>query len=213
MKSNILHVVFLFVRGYGSEQSGGTSKSMKIRIAENAPEVAAGAFVAPDAVLAGSVRIQEQASVWFGAVLRADFGQISVGQRSNVQERCVFQTAASRRQQAAPSTEGSSTKRRIEIGNDTTIGAACILRGCKVGHGVLVGTGTTILDDVTVGDRVLIAPQSVLGPGSHIPSGTLVRGQPAQVVAELSEQEITLISEVARDYVRLAAAYISALST
>ena len=151
------------------------------------PRIAAGAFVAPNATVIGDVVLAEGASVWFGAVLRADIGPIRIGARSNVQDLCCIHL-----------TEGFST---TEVGADVTIGHGAILHGCKVGDGCLIGMGSVILDNAEIGAGSVIAAGSVVPPRRRIPPGSMVMGNPGKVVRAVTAEEARLGPDGAAHYV------------
>ncbi len=128
------------------------------------PKVHSTAFVAPTAVLIGEVEVGEEASIWFGAVIRADNGPIRIGARSNVQDKAVIHVS-----------EGDSTT----IGCDVTIGHCATMEDCVIGDGALIGTNAVVLNGATVGARSLIAAGSVVAMGATIPAEVLAAGAPA----------------------------------
>src|ERR687885_2428021 len=129
------------------------------------PQVAPDAFVAPTAVLIGDVVVEEGASVWFGAVLRADFNKIVVGAGSSVQDNCVLHT-----------NEDLPTL----IGSNVTVGHLSMLHGCVVEDGALIGMGSIVLDRARIGRGAMLAAGSVVNEGGEIPPGVLAAGAPAQ---------------------------------
>lgn len=157
------------------------------------PRVAPDAFVAPNATLIGDVEIAEQASVWFGAVLRGDVGAIRVGPRTNIQDLACIHT-----------TMGLS---RAEIGADVTVGHGAILHGCTVGDRCLIGMGSVILDNAQIGEGSVIAAGSVVTPNTVIPPRSLVRGAPAKVIREVKEHEGQMGIFGAHHYVEQASIY------
>jgi gamma-carbonic anhydrase len=154
-------------------------------------------FVAPGAVVIGDVELGEEASVWFGAVLRGDVGSIRIGARSNLQDlACVHMTG------------GHSV---TDIGSDVTVGHGAILHGCTVGDRALVGMGATILDLAVVGEGSVVAAGSLVPPRMVIPARSLVRGNPARVVRDVNEIEARLGLDGAKHYVESARQYRLAL--
>jgi len=125
------------------------------------PRIAASAFVAPTATVIGDVTIGEEASVWFGAVLRGDVGRIEIGARTSVQDNAVLHT-----------TDRIATI----IGDDVTIGHGAVLEGCTVERGALVGMNAVVLHDAVVGEEALIGAGSVVTDGTKIPARTLAAG-------------------------------------
>lgn len=138
-----------------------------------APQVAADAWVAPDANVIGRVVLAAGSSVWFGATLRGDNEEIVVGEASNVQEACVLHT-----DMGYP----------LVIGARCTIGHKAILHGCTIGEGSLVGMGATILNGAQIGRGCLIGAGALVTEGKVIPDGSLVMGAPGRVVRALDAE-------------------------
>ena len=111
------------------------------------PEIHHSAFVAPTAVLIGDVVVGEEASIWFGTVVRGDNGPIRIGARANVQDNAVLHV---------------SENNKTIIGEDVTIGHGAVLEDCTIEKGALIGTKVTVLNGATVGARALIAAGSVV---------------------------------------------------
>ena len=161
---------------------------MLIVLDDRSPTVPASAWVAPSAVLAGSVRIGEDASVFYGAVLRAETESIVVGPRSNVQDNCVFHVD-----------EGHP----IAIGEGVTVGHGAIIHGATIGSSVLVGMGSTVMNGAIIGDEVLIAAGAVVTEGTVVPPRSLVAGVPAKVRRGLTDAEVEQVRSAAGVYERL----------
>ena len=135
------------------------------------PRVHTSAFVAPTAVLVGDVTIEENASVWYNAVLRADFAPIVVRRGANVQDCAVVHV-----------TPANGT----EIGAGATVGHTCVVHGATVGAEALVGNASTVLDGARVGAGAMIAAGALVTPGTEIPEGMLALGAPAKVRGPLA---------------------------
>jgi carbonic anhydrase/acetyltransferase-like protein (isoleucine patch superfamily) len=135
------------------------------------PEVSPTAWIAPTATLVGDVRVEAEASIWYGAVLRADFGPILVRRGANVQDGSVLH---------------GGTDPVTEVGEGATIGHLCVVHGAVIGAEALVGNGATVLDGVIVGRRALVAGGATVPPGMVIPDGMLAAGVPARVIREVS---------------------------
>ncbi|TFL18240.1 gamma carbonic anhydrase family protein [Jannaschia formosa] len=161
-----------------------------------APELAEGAWVAPDANVIGACTLMEDANVWFGATLRGDNERITVGRGSNVQEACVLHTDP-----GFP----------LTIGADCTIGHKAILHGCTVEDGSLVGMGATVLNGAVIGAGSLIGAGALVTEGKVIPPGSLVMGAPGKVVRELDEAARAGLLHSARHYVANAARFRAGL--
>ena len=134
------------------------------------PRVSASAWIAPTATLVGDVTVEDEASVWYGAVLRADFGPIIVRRGANVQDGSVLHGGAD------PVTE---------VGEGATIGHLCVVHGCVIGAGALVGNGATVLDGAVIGTRALVAAGATVPPGLAVPDGMLAVGVPPRFVGEV----------------------------
>lgn len=157
------------------------------------PQVAPSAFVAPTAVLIGDVAVEEGASVWFGAVLRADFDKIVVGAGSSVQDNCVLHT-----------NEGLPTT----IGRNVTVGHLSLLEGCVIEDGAIVGMGSIVLNRARVGRRAMLAAGSVVTEGAEIPPEMVAAGAPARVKKELGGSSSRWVESAAREYQALRLRYI-----
>ncbi|WP_112778686.1 gamma carbonic anhydrase family protein [Deinococcus koreensis] len=131
------------------------------------PEIHPTAFVAPSADLIGQVRVEAQASVWFGAVLRGDLEGIVVGQGSNVQDGAVLHTDP-----GWPCT----------LHDHVTVGHRAIVHGATCGPGSLVGMGAVMLSGSSLGPGAVLGAGAVLPEGAHVPEGMLAVGVPARVV-------------------------------
>lgn len=157
------------------------------------PDIHPAAFIAPGAVLVGAVTVEEEASIWFNAVLRADINRIHIGPRSNIQDGSVIHLA-----DEAPTL----------IGEYVTCGHKSILHACTVDNEVLVGMGATLLDGVEVGARSIIGANALVTMHTIVPPGSLVLGAPAKVVRRLDEKEQLSIKSWASKYVELSRQYM-----
>jgi carbonic anhydrase/acetyltransferase-like protein (isoleucine patch superfamily) len=160
------------------------------------PQVSPEAWIAPTATLVGDVRVEAEASVWYGAVLRADFGPIIVRRGANIQDGSVLHGGDD------PITE---------IGEGVTIGHLCVVHGCVIGAEALIGNGSTVLDKVIVGRRALVAGGATVPPGMIIPDGMLAAGVPAKVIREVTggaKHWVETNPEIYRDLARRHAASV-----
>jgi carbonic anhydrase/acetyltransferase-like protein (isoleucine patch superfamily) len=153
-------------------------------------------WIAPDANIIGKVRLEEDASVWFGCTLRGDREWIVVGARSNVQEGTVIHTDP-----GFP----------LHIGADCTVGHGCILHGCTIGEGSLIGMGATILNGAKIGRNCLVGANALVTEGKEFPDGSLIIGAPAKAVRVMDAAEIEKMRRGAAHYVANARAYASGL--
>jgi carbonic anhydrase/acetyltransferase-like protein (isoleucine patch superfamily) len=158
---------------------------MIYRLDEAVPQVGAGAYVAPSAVLIGDVRLEPGASVWFGAVLRGDNESLTIGANSNVQDNAVLH--------ADPGFP-------LVLEQDVTVGHLAMLHGCRIGAGSLIGIGAVILNGAVIGRNCLISAKALVPEGKIIPDNTVVRGMPGQVVGEVSEKHLRMMERAAVSY-------------
>lgn len=138
------------------------------------PRIAPTAFVAPTAVIVGDVEIGEEASIWFGVVIRGDTAAIRIGARSNVQDNTVIHTD-----------EGMPAL----IGADCSVGHASIVHGATVGDGSLIGMGATLLNRANVGAGCILAAGALLAEGKVVSDGQLAMGAPAKPVRAVTDAE------------------------
>jgi carbonic anhydrase/acetyltransferase-like protein (isoleucine patch superfamily) len=152
--------------------------------------------VAPTATVIGNVTIGEEASVWFGAVIRGDEPEheISVGARTSIQDNCVVHV----------SRQGATL-----IGADVTVGHGAILESCTVGDGALIGMNAVVLQRAVVGAAALIAAGAVVGSGAEIPARHLAAGTPAVVKKTLEGESLRWITTSAAHYVELSRDYLA----
>lgn len=143
-------------------------------------------WIAPNAILIGKVRLKRNASVWFGAVLRGDNEWIEIGENSNVQDNSVIHTDP-----------GQPTI----VGANVTIGHKVILHSAIVGDFALVGMGSTVLSGAKIGTNCVIGANTLVPEGREIPPNSLVLGQPARIVRQVSEAQVALIRTSAEVYV------------
>jgi carbonic anhydrase/acetyltransferase-like protein (isoleucine patch superfamily) len=151
------------------------------------PSVAQSAYIAPGATLIGDVEIGEDASVWFGCVLRGDVGPIRIGARSNIQDLTMGHT-----------TDHISN---LHVGEDVTVGHRVILHGCRVEDRCLIGMGAILLDNAVIGAGSLVGAGALVPSRMDIPPGSLVLGSPAKVIRPVNDREIKMIEEGAAHYV------------
>lgn len=166
-------------------------------LAGQRPTVHPTAWVAPSAELIADVILGEEASVWFGAMIRGDNTAITIGARSNVQEGAVMHSDP-----GAP----------LTVGGDCTIGHKAILHGCTIGDGSLIGMGAVVLNRAAIGPGCLVGAKALVTEGKSFPPGSLIVGQPARVVRQLSAEELAALKLSAAHYVTKARAYAQGLA-
>ncbi len=150
------------------------------------------AWVAPSADVIGDARLGSEASIWFGAVIRADNSPIVVGERTNIQDGAMLH-----------SDQGSP----LTIGVGCTVGHHAILHGCTIGDNVLIGMGATVLNNAVIGDNCLIGAGALVTEGKSFPPGSLIVGVPAKAVRELDEATIAGLRGSAAGYAAKQAVY------
>lgn len=158
------------------------------------PKVGSNVYLADDAVLIGDVVLEDDVSVWWGAVLRGDCGTIHVGRGSNVQDGAMLHA-----------THDHST---TWLGPDVTVGHHAIIHGARVEEGVLVGMKSTLLDLAVIGAFSIIGAGAVVPENFVAPADTLVAGIPAKIKKELGPENRAARRQHALDYRELAAYYL-----
>lgn len=165
-------------------------------IAGQRPTVNPSAWIAPSADLIGDVQLGAGASVWFGAVIRADNTPIIVGTRSNIQEGAMLHSDP-----GAP----------LTVGEGCTVGHHAILHGCTLGDNVLVGMGATVLNRAMIGPDSLVGAGALVTEGKSFPPGSLIVGAPARAVRQLDEAAIAALRLSAAHYAVKAKDYADGL--
>ena len=143
-------------------------------------------WIADSADVIGKVVLYDNASVWFGAVLRGDNELIIVGKNSNIQDGCVCHT-----DMGFP----------LTIGADVTIGHRASLHGCTIGDGSLIGMGATVLNGAKIGANCIIGAHALIPEGKEIPDNCLVVGMPGRVVKTLDEKTAVMLKKLSQNYV------------
>ncbi len=151
------------------------------------PDTSKAAFIAPNAIVIGSVTIGTGASIWYGAVVRADVERILIGDRSNVQDGAIL--------------HGDPGKVTV-LEADVTVGHRAVIHGAYIESGCLIGIGATILDGVVIGSGSIIGAGAVVT--KSVPPRSLVMGIPGKVVRQLSESEAADLITHAHHYEKLA---------
>ena len=159
------------------------------------PRIAATVYVAPGATIIGDVEVGAESSIWFGAVIRGDFNKATIGERSNIQDRCVVHVDL-----VTPTT----------IGSGVTVGHAAVIHGCTLEDGCLIGVRATILDDAVVGNQAFIAAGAVVSPGTRVGARELWGGVPARRLRDLPGDDLARMVQAADSYVRHARQYMEA---
>ena len=143
-------------------------------------------FIADSASVIGSVVMHQNASIWFGTVLRGDNDVITIGENSNVQDLSVLHVDP-----GFP----------LTIGKNVTVGHKVMLHGCEIGDNSLVGINSVILNGARIGKNCLIGANSLISENRVIPDGSMVLGSPGKVVRQLSEDQMKGLEMSALHYV------------
>lgn len=161
-------------------------------LGEKRPQLAPGVWVAPNATVIGDVRLGDNASLWWNAVLRGDNDPITIGTNTNIQDGSVLHT-----DEGVP----------MNIGANVTVGHLVMLHGCTVGDGSLIGIGSIILNRAVIGKNSIVGANTLIPEGKVFPDRVLIVGSPGKVVRELSDEEVARLSHSAAHYVQNAARY------
>jgi carbonic anhydrase/acetyltransferase-like protein (isoleucine patch superfamily) len=139
-----------------------------------APRLAVTAWVADSAQVMGNVELGDDASVWFGAVIRGDTEVIRIGKRTNIQDASVLH---------------ADVGQPLTIGDDVTVGHKVMLHGCTIGDGSLIGIGAVVLNGARIGKGCLVGAGALVTEGKEFPDGSMIIGSPAKVVRELNAEQ------------------------
>ena len=160
------------------------------------PKLAPDAWVAPSADIIGDVRLAARASVWFGAIIRADNTPILIGEDTNIQDGAIGH---------------SDPGVPLTIGARVTVGHQAILHGCTIADDCLIGMGAKILNGARVESECLVGAGALITEGKHFEKGSLIVGSPARVVRQLTDEERRALRVSAAHYAEKAARYAAAL--
>lgn len=156
------------------------------QLGADAPQIDASAFIADSAAVIGKVRVDANASVWFGVTIRGDNELIAIGENSNVQEGTVLHT-----DMGFP----------LTIGKNVTIGHQAMLHGCSIGDGALIGIQAVILNGARIGKGCLVGAGALVTEGKQFPDNSLIIGSPAKAVRTLTEEDQARLQGNAANYV------------
>lgn len=149
------------------------------------PKIDPNTFIAKEATIIGDAILESGASVWPGAVIRADNATITIGKNSNVQDGAVLHV-----DEGVP----------LKIGDNVTIGHQVMLHGCTIQDGALIGIQAIVLNGAIIGRNCLVGAGALVTEGKEFPDGSLIIGSPAKVVRMLSDEEIAGLEQSAQHY-------------
>lgn len=153
-------------------------------------------YIAESASVIGAVRLHENASVWFGAVMRGDNEWMVVGEGSNIQDNCTCHT-----DRGFP----------LTIGKGCTVGHNVILHGCTIEDGALVGMGSTVMNGARIGRGCVVGAGSVVTEGKVFPEYSLIMGAPARLVRTLTPEQSAALGQAAKSYEKNSARFKNGL--
>ena len=156
------------------------------------PQLGSGAFVAGSAEVIGNVQMGDNASVWFGCVVRGDTEKITIGRNTNIQDLSVLHADF-----GVP----------LVIGNDVSVGHQVMLHGCTVGDGSLIGIQAVVLNNAKIGRNCIVGAGAVVTEGKEFPDNSLIIGAPAKVVRTLDDKAREMMAHIAEHYVENAERY------
>lgn len=151
-----------------------------------APSVADTAWVADSAQVIGNVVLGDQASVWFGTVVRGDTERITIGAGTNIQDTSVLH---------------ADIGKPLVIGERVTVGHQAVLHGCTVGDESLIGIGAIVLNGAKIGKNCLVGAGSLVTEGKEFPDGSMIMGAPAKLVRQLTAEQMASLRDSARHYI------------
>jgi len=143
-------------------------------------------WIAPDAVLIGKVRLKQNASVWWGAVLRGDNDWITVGENSNIQDLSVIHT---------------DPGQPVIVGDNVTVGHRVVIHSAEIGDGSLIGMGSVLLNRARIGRNCLVGANTLVTEGKVFEDGKMILGSPARALRDLTPQQIAGLGHSAAGYV------------
>ena len=161
-----------------------------------APQLGTGAWVADSAQVIGNVQLGENASIWFGAVLRGDNETMTIGRNSNVQDMSMLH-----------SDPGSP----LTVGENVTIGHQVMLHGCTIGDNSLIGIQAVVLNNAKIGRNSIVGAGSVVTEGKEFPDNSLIFGSPAKVMRTISDEDAARLRHGSEHYVENAVRYAKGL--
>ncbi len=151
-----------------------------------APRVASSAWVADSAQVMGNVELGEDASVWFGVVIRGDTEIIRIGHGTNIQDLSVLHADF-----GVP----------LTVGANVTVGHKVMLHGCTIGDGSLIGIGAVVLNNARIGKNCLVGAGALVTEGKEFPDGSMIIGSPARSMRRLSDEQIAQLQMIGQHYV------------
>lgn len=151
------------------------------------PVIPESCWMADNATIAGDVKMKENCSVWFNAVVRGDVNSIRFGNNVNIQDGAVIHC--------------TYEKTKTILGDNVSVGHNALVHGCTVGDNVLIGMGAIVMDNCVIEENCIIAAGAVLLEGTHVKTGSIYAGVPAKKVKDLSPEKFQgEVMRIAKNY-------------
>ena len=153
-----------------------------------------GAYLAEDVSVIGDVEVKENASIWYGVVLRGDVDKIVIGENTSIQDNSVVHCA---------------TGLPTVVGKNCVVGHNAILHSCTVEEECLIGMGAVIMNDAVIGEHSIVGAGALITEGKVFPANSLILGAPAKAKGEVDEKGKRMIRDAADHYVHLGREYVN----
>jgi carbonic anhydrase/acetyltransferase-like protein (isoleucine patch superfamily) len=160
------------------------------------PKIAESALVSEAACIVGDVEIGEDSSVWPGAVIRADFGRITIGRNTAIEDNCVIHAGS-------PNPDMAD----ITIGDEVHIGHGAVVNGYKIGNNVLIGMNATVLHDAEIGNYCIIGANCLVGEGMKVPDNSFVVGVPGKIKGKVPPEQSFWVEDASKCYAEIVKLY------
>ncbi len=167
---------------------------MIYRLGENKVKKGSNCFIAPNATLVGDITLADYVSIWFNAVIRADAGPVTIGEKSNIQDGVVCHV---------------EKDHPLTVGRNVTVGHKAMLHGCTIKDNCIIGINSVIMNGAVIGENCIIGSGALVTEGKTIPPGSLVLGAPGRVVKELTPEQVQMIADSAETYVKNGARFLA----
>ncbi len=155
------------------------------QLGSDVPKIDPSAYVTESATIIGKVVLGAHVSIWFGATLRGDNEQLTIGDYSNLQEGCVVHT---------------DIGYPLSIGKNVTVGHQAMLHGCTIGDGSLIGIQAVVLNGAKIGKNCLVGAGALVTEGKEFPDNSLIIGSPAKAVRTLTDEQVAILKASSANY-------------
>jgi len=169
------------------------------------PKLGKRVYIDPAAIVIGNVHLDDDCSIWPGAVIRGDMHKIKIGVRCNIQDNAVLHiTHAS---------EYNPDGWPLTMGSDVIVGHSAVLHGCTLGSKILIGNGAILNDGVIAEDHVMVGAGCMVPPKKTLESGFVYVGNPCRVLRPISDKEKEFLTYSPNNYVKLKNIYLGELTS